>query len=125
LRPLHFIPWKLASWVYQTFLFPLWYRCAAQHIFFCCCMETWRPYWVVRYQTPCQFSTNIRLDNSTGSFHTVHHLNAKSNFGQLTTLWDQLMGTYLDTSSYIRKQGMFQNARKNRPSSNSKIDKFI
>ncbi|KAJ5634333.1 sterol delta 5-6-desaturase ERG3 [Penicillium herquei] len=48
------------------------------------------------------------------SFHTVHHLNAKSNFGQLTTLWDQLMGTYLDTSSYTRKNSMFQKDRKNR-----------
>ncbi|KAJ5882514.1 sterol delta 5-6-desaturase ERG3 [Penicillium soppii] len=45
----------------------------------------------------------IMSHDSTGSFHTVHHLNAKSNFGQLTTFWDQLMGTYLDPFFYFQK----------------------
>ncbi|KAF3386553.1 hypothetical protein F1880_001403 [Penicillium rolfsii] len=45
--------------------------------------------------------------DSTGSFHTIHHLNAKSNFGQLTTFWDMAMGTYLDPHSYSLKHLKF------------------
>ncbi|KAJ5887597.1 sterol delta 5-6-desaturase ERG3 [Penicillium taxi] len=56
-------------------------------------------------------STNIRPDDSTGSFHTIHHINAKSNFGQLTTFWDHLMGTYMDPNLYLRKHGMFKNRK--------------
>jgi lathosterol oxidase len=40
-------------------------------------------------------------DDNRDQFHTVHHKNAKLNFGQFLTLWDHLGGTYADPQRYF------------------------
>ncbi|KAK6505884.1 hypothetical protein TWF481_007774 [Arthrobotrys musiformis] len=61
-------------------------------------------YWLHRlfHKNSFLFKKMHKKHHNREQAHTVHHKNMNFNFGQFSSLWDRLAGTYVDPAVFLR-----------------------